>query len=142
MGSATEKHEMDAAYLSSLPLDENAKQVVLLELERILKSPPFRNSNRCKEFLTYVVSNSLEGPSENLKERTIGVEVFHRGPHYSTGDDPVVRVNAGEVRRRLGQYYDAGPTDTIVQIGDAPWLILPAVPLEFGCSPQSEPVRA
>jgi hypothetical protein len=139
MGSATEKHEMDAAYLSSLPLDENAKQVVLLELERILKSPPFRNSNRCKEFLTYVVSNSLEGSSENLKERTIGVEVFHRGPHYSTGDDPVVRVNAGEVRRRLGQYYDAGPTDTIVQIAMHPGSYSPQFHWNSGAAPNQNP---
>jgi hypothetical protein len=40
-----------------------------------------------------------------LKERSIGADLFHRPADYATGDDPVVRVQAGEVRRRLEQYY-------------------------------------
>jgi hypothetical protein len=40
-----------------------------------------------------------------MKERTLGVVVFARDPTYDTSVDPVVRVTAGEVRRRLGQYY-------------------------------------
>ena len=42
---------------------------------------------------------------EPLKERTLGVRVFSREPSYDTAADPIVRVTAGEVRRRLGQYY-------------------------------------
>jgi hypothetical protein len=99
-----------------LPLDEEAKQVILLELERILKSQPFRTSGRSKQFLSYVVRNSLSGHIENLKERIIGVEVFQRDREYATGEDPVVRVKAGEVRRRLEQYYYAAPIDTPVRI--------------------------
>ncbi len=120
MSSESESREIEPPHPNSRPLDESAKQVILLELKRILKSPPFRNSNRCKEFLSCVVRNSIEGRSENLKERTIGIEVFHRGPDYSTGDDPVVRVNAGEVRRRLGQYYETAPVDTVVKIAMHP----------------------
>jgi len=43
-----------------------------------------------------------------LKERTIGTEIFQRKAGYATGDDPVVRVQAGEVRRRLEQYHHTG----------------------------------
>jgi hypothetical protein len=113
MDNSTEKREISPALPS---LDEKARQVILLELERILKSRPFRTSIRSKEFLSYVVRNSLGGHLENLKERTIGVEVFQRDPDYATGDDPVVRVNAGEVRRRLEQYYYAAAVDTPVRI--------------------------
>jgi hypothetical protein len=88
-------------------LDEDAKQTILLELDKILNSHPFRNSNRSKQFLSYVVRNSLDGHLENLKERTIGIEVFQREPDYATAENPVVRINAGEVRRRLEQYYYA-----------------------------------
>src|ERR1700691_2914681 len=116
MDNSTVKNEVNLDHPDTLPLDEKAKQVILLELERILKSQPFRTSGRSKQFLSYVVRNSLSGRFENLKERTIGVEVFQRDQEYATGDDPVVRVNAGEVRRRLEQYYYAAPIDTPVRI--------------------------
>jgi hypothetical protein len=106
----------EVAHAHSSSLDDKAKQVILRELERILKSQPFRTSGRSKQFLSYVVLNSLDGRFENLKERTIGVEVFQRDRAYATGDDPVVRVNAGEVRRRLEQYYYTAPIDTPVRI--------------------------
>ena len=81
------------------------KQSVLRELDAILNSPVFQPSKRGKQFLTYVVHHRLEGNHERLKERTIGVDLFQRPAGYATGDDPVVRVQAGEVRRRLDQYY-------------------------------------
>ena len=85
---------------------ENARNAVILEdLQNVLKSRFFRNAERGKQFLTYVVHNYLAGRSDLLKERVIGAEVFGRPPDYSTGEDPVVRVQAGEVRRRLEQYY-------------------------------------
>jgi hypothetical protein len=40
-----------------------------------------------------------------LKERSLGIEVFRREPHYDTNQDPIVRGTAGEVRKRLAQYY-------------------------------------
>jgi len=85
--------------------DRDRREVILQEMENILKSQPFRTSSRSKQFLSYVVLKSLDGHIEELKERTIGAEVFKRDLNYSTGDDPVVRVQAGEVRRRLEQYY-------------------------------------
>jgi hypothetical protein len=85
---------------------KNARNAVILEdLQNVLKSRFFRNSERGKQFLTYVVQNCLAGRIDLLKERVIGAEVFGRPPDYSTGEDPVVRVQAGEVRRRLEQYY-------------------------------------
>jgi hypothetical protein len=85
-------------------------------LQLILRSPSFRNSERCKQFLKYVVENSIEGQSELLKERLIGIEVFGLPADYETGDHPIVRVQAGEVRKRLQQYYDASETTLPVQI--------------------------
>jgi hypothetical protein len=90
--------------------------VILSELEKILESPHFRGSNRRREFLSYVVRHSLDGQHEQLKERIIGAEVFHRDADYATGEDPVVRVQAGEVRRRLEQYYYSAPPDLPVRI--------------------------
>jgi hypothetical protein len=85
--------------------EEMDKSAILRELDSILASPPFRNSSRSKQFLSFVVQHRLDGHDELLKERSIGADLFHRPADYATGDDPVVRVQAGEVRRRLEQYY-------------------------------------
>jgi hypothetical protein len=75
------------------------------QLEKIVSSVPFRNSKRYPALLRYVVEKTLAGSSAELKERNIGVEVFGREPSYDLGLDPIVRITAGEVRKRLAQYY-------------------------------------
>lgn len=75
------------------------------QVERILASPVFRNSKRNCNLLRHVVERTLEGHSEDLKERAIGIDVFGRSIDYDTNADHVVRSVAGEVRRRLAQYY-------------------------------------
>ena len=97
-------------------MDPERVELVLGELKRIQNSRFFRNAVRSRQFLEFVVRHALEGHSEQLKERTIGTEVFHRAPGYATGDDPVVRVQAGEVRRRLEQYYQDAPNVSPVRI--------------------------
>src|SRR4051812_29432892 len=74
-------------------------------LERVLASQAFRKSEQCQKFLRYVV----EHRGEPLKERSIGVEVFGRPSDYDCSEDPVVRVRATEVRKRLSQYYGESP---------------------------------
>jgi hypothetical protein len=101
---------------SGPPSDGPPKEAVLRELESILNSPFFRTSNRSKQFLSYVVQHTLDGNHEPLKERTIGAKLFQRPAGYATGDDPVVRVQAGEVRRRLEQYHHAGLAQSAVRI--------------------------
>src|SRR5271163_4799052 len=98
------------------PPDGPQKEAILRELESILSSPFFRTSNRSKQFLSYVVQHTLEGSHEPLKERTIGAKLFQRPVGYATGDDPVVRVQAGEVRRRLEQYHHAELNHSPVRI--------------------------
>jgi hypothetical protein len=100
---------------TAVSFERGKRELVLQELDCILESRYFRNAARSKQFLRYVVEHALDN-SEPLKERTIGVEVFERRSDYATGDDPVVRVQAGEVRRRLDQYYRAVATVPAVRI--------------------------
>jgi hypothetical protein len=74
------------------------------ELERILSSPLFQNSRRYPNLLRYVVDQALQGNTD-LKERVLGIEVFGRPCTYDVNTDPVVRITASEVRKRLAQYY-------------------------------------
>lgn len=92
------------------------RAAVLQELDKVLSGRSFKHADRCKQFLRYVVLSKLDGHTERLKERTIGTEVFQRPPGYATGEDPVVRVQAGEVRRRLDQHYQDFPQKPAVRI--------------------------
>lgn len=87
------------------PKSSEDKAAVLRELDTILSSPQFRNSKRYPALLEYIVKNTLAGRSDQLKERTLGVEVFDRPPTYDTNADTIVRYTAGEVRKRLLLYY-------------------------------------
>ncbi len=77
------------------------------QLHRLLAHPLFTNSKRYPVLLAYVVEQSLLGNAGDLKERTLGVEAFGREPAYDVTLDPVVRMTAAEVRKRLIQYYYA-----------------------------------
>jgi hypothetical protein len=83
------------------------RDAVREQVGRILASSLFRNSKRFPAFIRYTVEHALTS-AEPLKERVIGHEVFGRDPNYDTGQDPIVRMTAGEVRKRLAQYYQ-GP---------------------------------
>ena len=93
------------SYLSGNP--ESDRDAIREQLERILKDPLFLYSKRYPGFLRYVVAQTLEGKADGLKERTLGMEVFGRDPNYDTNLDNVVRSTAGEIRKRLAQYYQA-----------------------------------
>jgi hypothetical protein len=85
------------------------------QLERILAHSSFKNSRRYQSFLRYVVEESLNGNAVYLKERMIGIAVFNQAVDYDTNSNSVVRVTAGEVRRRLAQYYlNATQEDEVV----------------------------
>jgi hypothetical protein len=75
------------------------------QLELVVRDSAFRSSKRSVEFLRYVVSKTLDGAADQIKERTIGVEVFGRDPTYDTNIDHVVRTAAIELRKRLSIYY-------------------------------------
>jgi hypothetical protein len=90
------------------------REAIIQNLSRILGSPVFRNSKRYPALLKYIVEETLDGRGDAIKERVLGVEVFGRSPDYDTGSDHVVRTAAGEVRKRLAQYYlNEGSEDEI-----------------------------
>lgn len=96
-------------------------------LEEILAGDSFRNSQRCSEFLKFVVHHAATGQLELLKERMIGVEVFGRSPSYDTGEDAIVRVTASDVRRRLVQYYRSLKTPSAFHISLPPGGYVPEI---------------
>lgn len=92
------------------------KTAVLEQLDRILGNDHFSHSKRFPRFLRFVVQEELEGRGDQLKERTIGLEVFGRSASYDTTADPIVRVTAAEIRKRLAQYYQEAASPAEVRI--------------------------
>jgi hypothetical protein len=89
------------------PRTEIERQLVRSQLEKIVSDGRFTASKRYPYLLRYIVEQTLAGNEDDLKERTLGIEVFHRPPDYDTNADPVVRLCAAEVRKRLAQYYQS-----------------------------------
>jgi hypothetical protein len=91
-------------------------KAILQQLDRMLKSRHFRSSRRYPAFLAHIVRRRLEGDVDSLKERILGIEVFKRPHDYDTGADPVVRITAGEVRKRIALYYHDEGTEQELRI--------------------------
>jgi len=95
---------MPIAEIDSVPLEITTEEVEQ-QLARLLESHHFCHSSRYPALLKYIVEHALKGNGSQLKERLLGIEVFRRAPDYDTNSDPVVRVTAAEVRKRIAQYY-------------------------------------
>jgi hypothetical protein len=90
---------------SWIPSSEVEKAAVQQQLEKLLATPLFHASKRYPSFLRFVVARVLAGQTDQLKERVLGVEVFERPADYDTNTDPIVRVTAAEIRKRIELYY-------------------------------------
>lgn len=90
------------------------KAAVRAQLGRILASPEFHATDKMREFLRFVVEQTLAGNARQLKGFTIATEVFGRDEDFDPAHDPVVRIQAGRLRRAIERYYlVAGGSDPI-----------------------------
>src|SRR6266849_10972238 len=74
-------------------------------VREVIASPAFKGSRRSQQFLQHIVEKTISGHADELKERSLGVDLFARLPAYDTGEDAIVRVTASDVRKRLHQFY-------------------------------------
>lgn len=86
-------------------LPKIAADQVREHLDKILKSPEFENSDRLQRFLRFSVEAVLSGEQDKVKEYVIGREVFDRDDLYDPRVDPIVRVEARRLRKKLEAYY-------------------------------------
>ncbi len=88
---------------------EAGKEAVQNELDRVLASAAFANAERSRQLLRYLVSESLAGRGSQVKEYSIGVEVFGRPASFDPRTDSIVRTEANRLRVRLRQCYTDTP---------------------------------
>ncbi len=102
-----------------------AKKAIGEQLDRLLASPYISHSKRFPNFLRFVVEHTLAGEADDIKERTLGVEIFGKDANYDTALDPIVRVTAAEIRKRVAQYYHDSVHDEELRITLPPGSYIP-----------------
>lgn len=124
--------EVEAEYGTTLELTEER---VRAQLDLLVRDEVFRSSKRSVAFLKYVVEKTLNGDADQIKERSIGVDVFGRDPSYDTSVDHIVRTGATELRKRLATYYVDEKHRPELRIGLIPGSYVP----KFSLPPQPSP---
>ena len=106
--------------VTAIPLNswsESDQEAIRQQLDRILNSGPFHQSQRRQRFLQYLVNETLAGRSERLKGYYVGLEVFDRPETFDPVVDPIVRIEAARLREKLFEYYAADGKDDPIRIG-------------------------
>ena len=86
------------------------------ELARVLGSADFDASERNRNFLRYVIDETLAGRSSRIKAYSIATSVFGRDERFDPQHDAIVRIEANRLRRALEHYYLTGGRDDPLRI--------------------------
>jgi serine/threonine-protein kinase len=111
------------------------------ELKSILASPAFANAVRSQRFLTYVVEQTLAGQQGSIKELVLGIEVFDRPGDFDPRADPIVRVEAVKLRKRLQEYYEGEGASARLRIDLPKPGYIPDFCASEGARPEGQPDR-
>ena len=87
--------------------EDISEEEVRAELDRLLQSSVFLQSDRLARFLRFAIENALAGNTDVLKEYVIGTEVYDRKPPYHPSQDSIVRTEARRLRAKLKDYYES-----------------------------------
>ena len=87
-------------------VEDSLEQENRMELERVLASPNFRRAPALCKFLSYICESYFKGLAHEIKEYNIAVSALGRRSEFDPQVDPIVRVNAHSLRKRLESYYE------------------------------------
>jgi len=94
--------------------DEPTVEAVRAALQRVVQTERFVGAPRVRDFLEFVVEETLQGRQGTLKAYTIAIEGFRYPTDFDPRTDPYVRIVAGRVRRTLTAHYqDEGCHDPV-----------------------------
>ena len=102
---------------SAQPGARPGENEIRAELARILGSRSFADAAQSSRFLRFVVEESLAGRADELKARTIATHVFETPRNFAAQIDPLARIEAIRVQRRLTEYYLGEGRDDSIRIG-------------------------
>lgn len=124
----------------------NIEANVRHHLACLLASPHFDASSRSREFLRYVVDEALAGRGPALNQAAIAISVFGRDARFDPVLDPIVRVQAGRLRRSLERYYLLSGESQTLRIelpkgSYAPVFVAAEAPLPVAPAPPVQPFQ-
>ena len=64
-----------------------------VQIQRIVSSKAFKTSEVHRNLLNYFAEKSLSGDAQNLKEYTVGLDVFGKPSSYDPRQESVVRMH-------------------------------------------------
>jgi hypothetical protein len=86
-----------------------------VQIQRIVASKAFKTSEVHRNLLNYLADKSLSGDAQNLKEYTVGLDVFGKPATYDPRQESVVRMHVGRLRQKLTEYYRTeGQEDPVI----------------------------
>ena len=96
-------------------IDPSEHSEIQGQVRRIHASRRFGNAPKAKTLLTYIVEKALAGLEGDLKEIIIAQALYGKGPNFDPGTDRIVSTAAGDLRKKLVEYYaDEGRHDRVV----------------------------
>ncbi|TWA84778.1 TolB-like protein [Azospirillum brasilense] len=98
-------HTSDGPQSTHLTASTITPPLIEAALARVLGSRSLRGSARGRRFLQFIVQEALAGRANRIKAYTIAMDVFDRDASFDPLLDPVVRIQAGRLRRALEHYY-------------------------------------
>jgi beta-glucanase (GH16 family) len=87
------------------------------ELEQVLNFQGINRSANMVRFLSFICNKYFEGEADDIRERTVAVEALGRKEaNFDSHADPIVRVTARDLRKKLGEFYESEGKDHSLQI--------------------------
>jgi adenylate cyclase len=109
-------NDMELLFQDVQPIENPTPDAGMIQrqLNRILASPEFHATDRQREFLRFVVTETMAGRGGDIKGYTVATQVFGRSEDFDQATDPIVSIQANKLRRALERYYlTAGKHDPI-----------------------------
>jgi len=96
-------------------MEKVAPEHVREQIDRLTTSQAFRNRLTLQRLLRFLGEHSLDSAAPDLKEYTVGVELFGKPESYDPQADPSARVQLGKLRQKLDEYYRTeGASDPLI----------------------------
>ena len=80
-------------------------EVLLVQIDRILRSDEFRSSEGLRRLLAYLADKAVSGEADQLKEYVIAIDGLGKPSSYDPQQNSAVRIQVGRLRQKLAEYY-------------------------------------
>lgn len=123
MQPGTSWEALDSSQPSASPQPDSAQpncsnfQEERAELNRVLSDPEFSRSANLVRFLSFICNKYFEGQTAEIREYSIAVEALgRREANFDSHIDPIVRVTARTLRKKLTELYKTDWRDHAIEI--------------------------